>query len=85
MTDDDDRLADPKTDDAKLYLALLEDGMAQSAWWVARKAGVGEHYAMRTLASWADNPNSEWQVIRRDDLGPEVYEAVEDSARRGDA
>jgi hypothetical protein len=74
------------TDDAKLVSALLRSGRAESAWSVARMAGVDVEYTKQALARMADHiPTSPddfgWPVLRRFDLGPDVYEAVEDSAR----
>jgi hypothetical protein len=74
------------TDDAKLYLYLLDSRLAHSARWVAHETGVDPAYAEKALARMADAPEEEggdWQIIRRIDLGPDCYEAIEDSAREG--
>lgn len=75
---DDDWLM---TDDAKLCDVLLRSGLAESAWRVAEQAGVDQEYAERALRRMADS--SDWPILRRRDLGSDVYEAIEDSAREG--
>jgi hypothetical protein len=46
---------------------------------------VEREYAERALARMADasanDPDSPYPILRRLDLGPDTYEAVEDSAR----
>lgn len=81
MPTDDDLM----TDDAKLAVALMRSGLAQPDWWIAKEAGVDPDYAVTALARMADaippDPDHEWPILRRRDLGTHWYEAVEDSAR----
>jgi hypothetical protein len=73
------------TDDAKLVTALMRSGRAESAWEIAEQAGVDLEYAKQALARMADaippDPDAEWPIRRRRDLGPDVYQVVEDDAR----
>jgi len=73
------------TDDVKLVSVLLRDQLAHHAWWVAEQAGVDEDYAEEALARMADWTQDQgdpgYPILRRFDLGPDVYEAIEDSAR----
>jgi hypothetical protein len=79
MTDDDFL-----TDDAKLIRVLMREQLAHTASYVAEAAGVDAAYAERALARMADSDTDPlYPIIRRRDLGPDVYEAVEDSARKG--
>lgn len=75
--------ADFRTDDAKLFGLLLRSGIAWSAFAAARETDVDPEYAEQALAQMAA-PESDWQVIRRFDLGPDVYEAITDDAREGE-
>jgi hypothetical protein len=72
---------DLMTDDAKLLAALLRSGLAHTAWDLARMAGVSEDYAKRALARMADSDMPDYPILRRRDLGPDVYEVIEDSTR----
>jgi hypothetical protein len=65
--------------DEKLIQVLLRDAPAHPAWWFAKEAGVDEAYAEQALARMEGDPA--YPVLRRRDLGPDVYEATEDSAR----
>jgi hypothetical protein len=67
------------TDDAKLISALLRSQLAEPAWKVAEMAGVDPDHAERRLAEMAGD--LDYPVLRRRDLGPDVYEATEDSTR----
>lgn len=71
---------DLMTDDAKLIDVLLREQVAHPAWWVAQTAGVDEDYAERALRRMTEG-DSDYPILRRSDLGPDVYEAIEDSAR----
>ena len=73
---------DAMTDDAKLIDVLLRDELAHPAWWVAEKAGVERDYAEQTLRRMTEG-DTDYPVLRRRDLGPDVYEATEESARQG--
>lgn len=79
MADDEQELL---TDDAKLIVVLLRDQIAHTAWWVAEQAGVDVDYAEKALARMTDG-DDDYPILRRPDLGPDVYEALEDSAREG--
>src|SRR5881296_2249304 len=66
------------TDDAKLMAVLLRPPqLAQTAWWIAREAGVDPAYAEQALGRMADwtpaDGDPSYSVIRRVDLGPDVY------------
>ena len=80
--DTDDLMA---TDDLKLIDFLLRDGLPHDAWWIAREAGVDYAYARRALrrmAAWTpDDGDPAYPILARPDLGSDVYEATEDSAR----
>ena len=73
------------TNDGKLLTVLLSDQLAHPAWWVAEQAGVDREYAESALARMADasanDPDPPYPILRRLDLGPDTYEAIEDSAR----
>jgi hypothetical protein len=71
---------DLMTDDAKLIAALLRSGLAHDARDVAEMAGVEEAYAIEALARMTER-HTDYPILRRRDLGPDVYEAIEDSAR----
>ena len=78
----------PMTDDAKLIDYLVRSERAELAWRVAEATGVDVEYAEQALARMVDEwwqkwpePQLHYPIIRRWDLGPDVYEAVEDSAR----
>jgi hypothetical protein len=71
---------DAMTDHAKLISALLRSGLAETAWTVARMAGVDEEYAVRALRRMTEG-DTDYPILRRPDLGRDVYEAIEDSAR----
>jgi hypothetical protein len=76
---------DALTADAKILSFLLRHGLPEPAWQVANATGLDPAYVERTLVRWADDPDDcEHPILRRRDLGPDVYEAVEDSAREGD-
>jgi hypothetical protein len=74
------------TDDVKLMDALLRIDRAEPAWRVAERAGVDPDYATGALRRMsgvdAFEPN-DYPVLHRSDLGPDVYEATEDSSREG--
>jgi len=73
------------TDDAKLIAALLrEDGRPHQAWAVAGEAGVDPDYAQRALRRMTEG-DTDYPILRRPDLGPDWYEAIEDSAREGES
>lgn len=78
---------DLRTDDVKLMEALLQGEGPELAWRLAEIAGVDGAYAEEVLARMADwtpvDGDPSYPVIRRSDLGPDVYEAIEDSAREG--
>lgn len=66
------------SDDVKLLDYLLRTGIANTAWWVAHETGVDPEYAEQALAEMADaTDDPPYPVVRRRDLGPDVYEAVE--------
>ena len=71
---------DALTDEAKLLDVLLREQVPHPAWWVAEHAGVDPEYAEAALRR-VTTANTEYPVIRRSDLGSDVYEATEDSAR----
>ena len=74
------------SDDAKLVDVLLRDQAAHPAWWVAEQAAVDRSYAEEALARMADwtpaDGDPPYPIVRRRDLGPHHYEAIEDSARQ---
>jgi serine/threonine protein kinase HipA of HipAB toxin-antitoxin module len=74
------------TDDLKLIDFLLrEDGRPHDARTIAREASVDYAYAKRALrrmAAWTpDDGDPAYPILARPDLGSDVYEAIEDSAR----
>lgn len=69
------------TDDAKLLNALLHVQRAEDARTTAERAGVDENYALDALRRMTEG-DTDYPILRRPDLGPNVYEATEDSARR---
>lgn len=75
------------TDDAKLLAVLLESGLAETASSVGRDAGVDPAYAEQALARMADeiNPDPPYPIVRRFDLGPDVYEAVQPDDGAGES
>ncbi len=69
------------TDDAKLIDALVRAQRAESAGTLAEAAGVDSTYAAEALARMADYvpdgpDDSGYPLVRRPDLGPDVYEAL---------
>ncbi len=74
-------LPDVITDDAKLMVALLRSGRAENADVLARAAGVDTEYAVTALRRMTELNESgdpaNLPVIRRTDLGPDWYEAIE--------
>jgi hypothetical protein len=69
-------LAEFLTDDAKLILAALRSGVAETAPSLAAQAGVEERYAVEALKRMTEG-DTEYPILRRPDLGPDTYEAVE--------
>jgi hypothetical protein len=72
---------DMLTDDAKLLDVLLRSQLAEPAWRVGELAGVEPAEAERALARMTTG-DTDYPVLRRLDLGPDWYEAIEDSARQ---
>lgn len=68
---------DLMTDDAKLISALARLGGPHAPWFVAEASGVDLDYAERALARMADDLDGGYPVLRRVDLGPDVYEVLE--------
>lgn len=73
-----ERDRDLMTNDAKLIAALLRSERAEPAWRVAEMAGVNEAYASEALARMTEG-DGDYPILRRRDLGPDVYQATEDS------
>lgn len=71
---------DIATDDAKLLNVLAGEDLAHPAWWFAERAGVSQEYAELALARMADESgraDPPFPLVRRPDLGPDVYERTE--------
>ncbi len=68
------------TDDAALVDALLRVERAEPAWKIAELADVDPDYAAEALERMTTGP-ADYPIFRRPDLGPDVYEAIEDSSR----
>jgi len=64
------------TDDARLIAALAHSGLAETAWWIAQKSGIDPEYAEQALARMADQVDDPYPLLRRIDLGSDVYEAI---------
>ena len=69
------------TDDARIVAALLRSGGAETAWSVARKTGLDEAVVVAALRRMTADTTNDYPVLPRWDLGPDVYEATEDSDR----
>ncbi len=65
--------------DAKLIEAVLRFGLAAHAADFAEQADVDAEYATHALARMADSWDADepYPIIRRCDLGPDCYEAVD--------
>jgi hypothetical protein len=73
---------DVMSDDARLVAALLRSERPQTAWTIGRLAKVDVGYAQQALDRMADRtPDPAYAILRRRDLGSDVYQAIEDSAR----
>jgi hypothetical protein len=76
---------DGLSDDARLVAALLRIERPQTAWTIGRLAKVDVDYAQEALDRMADwtpeQGDASYAIVRRRDLGADVYQALEDSAR----
>ena len=76
---------DGLSDDARLIAALLRIERPQTAWTIARLAKVNVGYAQEALdrmADWTlDQGDAVYAVVRRRDLGSDVYQAIDNSPR----
>jgi hypothetical protein len=75
---------DVMSDDARLVAALLRVERPQTAWTIGRLAKVDVRYAQQALDRMADRTpdrgDRAYAILRRRDLGSDVYQAIEDSA-----
>jgi hypothetical protein len=73
------------SDDAKLVATLLRSARPQTAWTIGRLAKVDVGYAQRALDRMADHVSDQgdpaYAILRRRDLGSDVYQAIEDADR----
>ena len=73
------------SDDARLVAALLRIERPQTAWTIGRLAKVNVGYAHDALERMADRTPDQgraaYVIVRRRDLGSDVYQAIEDSPR----
>jgi hypothetical protein len=76
---------DGLSDDARLVAALVRIERPQTAWTIGRLAKVNVSYAQEALdrmADWTpDQGDAVYEIIRRRDLGSDVYQAIEGSPR----
>jgi hypothetical protein len=72
---------DVLSDDARLVAALLRIERPQTAWTIGRLAKVDVDYALQALDRMADQGDPAYAILRRRDLGSDVYQAIEDPAR----
>jgi hypothetical protein len=79
--DEQDRLSD----DARLMAALVRIERPQTAWTIGRLANVNVGYAQEALDRMADSTPGQgdavYAIVRRRDLGSDVYQAIEDPPR----
>jgi hypothetical protein len=70
------------SEDARLVAALLRSERPQTAWTIGRLAKVDVDYAHEALdrmADWTpDQGGASYAILRRRDLGSDVYQAIED-------
>ena len=69
------------SDDARLMAALVRFERPQTAWTIGRLANVNVGYAQEALDRMADQGDSVYAIVRRRDLGSDVFQAIEDFSR----
>jgi hypothetical protein len=76
---------DGLSDDARLMAALVRIERPQTAWTIGRLAKVNVGYAQEALDRMADRPldqgDAVYAIVRRRDLGSDVFQAIEDFPR----
>jgi hypothetical protein len=79
--DEHDRLSD----DARLLAALVRFERPQTAWTIGRLAKVDVGYAEEALDRMVDwtpgHGDAVYAIVKRRDLGSDVYQAIEDFPR----
>jgi hypothetical protein len=76
---------DGLSDDARLMAALVRIERPQTAWTIGQLAKVNVGYAQEALDRMADRTPDQgdavYAVVRRRDLGSDVYQAIQGSPR----